>query len=165
MYEVYQYLTLFFLSRLIENDANIQEEVSKMPPLIDKLLFMTDGNRLSGYSTSANQLASITLLYCTYNVKSAKPLVDCGALEKMVNITRNFDKDSDTLLRYEDILQNVRYLPFNLKGELKSMQSLSEALQSLCLRVCWPNYTIILIQLCHTNLFIYYLCQKSRAIL
>lgn len=101
---------------MIENDANIQEEVSNMPPLIDKLLFMTDGYQLSepvGYSTSANQLASISLLYCAYNVKSAQPLVDCGALEKMVNITKNFDKDSNTLLRWEDILQNVRDLPFN----------------------------------------------------
>ena len=93
-----------------------------MPPLIDKLLFMTDGYQLSepvGYSTSANQLASISLLYCTYNVKSAQPLVDCGALEKMVNITKNFDKDSDTLLRWEDILQNVRDLPFNFRVNQK----------------------------------------------
>ena len=105
---------------MIENDANIQEEVSKMPPLIDKLLFMTDRYQLSeptGFSSFANHEASIALLYCTYNVKSAQPLVDCGALGKMVNITKNFDKDSDTLLRWEDILQNVRDLPFNFKSE------------------------------------------------
>jgi len=78
-----------------------------MPPLIDKLLFMTDRyqSEPAGYSPSASQEACKALLYCTYNVKSAQPLVDCGALGKMVNITKSLDKDNDTPLRWEDILQ------------------------------------------------------------
>ncbi|XP_020611384.1 uncharacterized protein LOC110049882 isoform X2 [Orbicella faveolata] len=89
-------------SGFVEYDANIQEEVSKMPPLIDKLLFMTDRyqSEPAGYSPSASQEACKALLYCTYNVKSAQPLVDCGALGKMVNITKSLDKDNDTPLRY-----------------------------------------------------------------
>ena len=39
--------------------------------------------------------------FCTWNVRSAQPLVDSGALEKMLNITQKLliDKDSDTILR------------------------------------------------------------------
>ena len=74
-----------------------------MPPLIDKLLFMTDRyqSEPAGYSPSASQEACKALLYCTYNVKSAQPLVDCGALGKMVNITQKLliEENSDTPLR------------------------------------------------------------------
>ena len=110
-----------FLCRLVEYDSNTQEEVSKMSQLIDKLLFITDRcqSEPAGYALCSSQDASNNLLCCTWNVKSAQPLVDCGALEKMVNITKNFDKDSDTLLRWEDILQNVRDLPFNFRVNQK----------------------------------------------
>ena len=84
-------------------DSNVQEKLSKTPSLIDKLLFAIDRckSKSAGYSTGSSQMASNTLLYCTFNVKSAQPLVDCGALDKMINITKKLliDKDSDTPLR------------------------------------------------------------------
>ena len=94
---------MFIFFRLIEFDPIIQAEVSKMQSLIDKLLFMIDRcqSEPAGYSLFSSQVASNTLFYCTFNVKSAQPLVDCGTLEKMINITKKLlnDKDSDTPLR------------------------------------------------------------------
>ena len=88
-------------------DSNVQEKLSKTPSLIYKLLFAIDRyqSKPAGYSFGSSQMASNTLLYCTFNVKSAQPLVDCGALEKMIKITKTLliDKDSDTPLRWEDI--------------------------------------------------------------
>jgi len=75
-----------------------------MSPLIDKLLFIIDRSQSepAGYSLVSVRVVCIILFYCTWNVKSAQPLVDCGALEKMLNITRKLliDKDSDAPLRY-----------------------------------------------------------------
>ncbi|XP_078348508.1 uncharacterized protein LOC144633533 [Oculina patagonica] len=89
---------------LAEYDSNIQEEMSKMPQLIDKLLFLVDRcqSELEGYSLYSSHVASNIMFYCTFNVKSAQPLVDCGALEKMINITKRLlnDDDSSTSLRY-----------------------------------------------------------------
>ena len=74
-----------------------------MSRLIDKLLFMTDRcqSESAGYLPFTSQMASTILFYCTWNVKSAQPWVDCGALEKMLNITQKLliDKDSDAPLR------------------------------------------------------------------
>ena len=87
----------------MEYDPKIQEEVSKMSPVIDKLVFMIDRcqSEPAGYSLYSSQVASNTLFYCTFNVKSAQPLVDCGALEKMLNIAQKLliDKGSDAPLR------------------------------------------------------------------
>ena len=87
----------------MEYDPNIQVEVSKMSPLINKLLFMIDRchSEPAGYSLYSSQVASNTLFYCTFNVKSAQPLVDCGALEKMLTITQKLlvEKNSDAPLR------------------------------------------------------------------
>ena len=87
----------------MEFDPIIQEEASKMQSLIDKLLFMIDRcqSEPAGYSLFSSQVASNTLFYCTFNVNSAQPLVDCGALEKMLNITKKLlsDKDSNTPLK------------------------------------------------------------------
>ena len=95
--------SVYFFCRLVEYDPNIQEEVSKMPRLIDKLLFITDRcqSESAGYALCSSQDASNNLLCCTWNVKSAQPLVDCGALEKMLNITQKLliDKDSAAPLR------------------------------------------------------------------
>ena len=92
--------SVYFPRRLVEYDPNIQEEVSKMSPLIDKLLYMLDRcqSEPAGYSLFSSQVVSNLLFYCTFNVKSAQPLVDCGALEKMLNITKKLliDKDSNT---------------------------------------------------------------------
>jgi len=107
---------------LVEYDANIQEEVSKISPLIDKLLCITDRcqSEPAGYSLSASQAASNALFHCMYNVKSAQPLMGCGALGKMVNITQKLliEENSDTPLRCrKDALQNislVRDLLFNI---------------------------------------------------
>lgn len=94
-------MSIFF--RLIEFDSSVQEEASKMQSLIDKLLFMIDRcqSEPAGYSLFSSQVASNTIFYCTFNVKSAQPLVDCGALERMLNITKKllFDKESNTPLR------------------------------------------------------------------
>ena len=95
--------SVYFLCRCVEYDPNIQEEVSKMSPLINKLLFMIDRcqSEPAGYSLYSSQVASNSLFYCTFNVKSAQPLVDCGALGKMLTITQKLliDKDSDAPLR------------------------------------------------------------------
>ena len=99
-------LNFYLFARLVECDSNIQEEVSKMPALINKLLFMIDRcqSESAGYSLFSSQVASNTLFYCTFNVKSAQPLVNCGAVEKMVNITKTLldDKEGNTPLRLED---------------------------------------------------------------
>jgi len=93
------------IGELVEYDPNLQEEVSKMSPLIDKLLFMIDRcqSEPAGYSLYSSQVASDILFYCTCNIKSAQPLVDCGALEKILNITQKLliDKDRDAPLRWE----------------------------------------------------------------
>jgi len=76
-----------------------------MSHVIDKLLFRTDRcqSEPAGYALCSSQDASNNLLCCTWNVKSAKPLVDCGALEAMLNITQKLliDKDSAAPLRWE----------------------------------------------------------------
>lgn len=96
--------SVYFLSGLVECDPNIQERVSKMSPLIDKLLFITDRcqSEPAGYSLFSGQVVCTILFSCTWNVKSAKPLVDCGALEKMLIITQKLliqNKDGDAPLR------------------------------------------------------------------
>jgi len=74
-----------------------------MTPLIDKILFMIDRRQSepAEYSLFSSQVASNTLFYCTFNVNSAQPLVDCGALTKMIDITRHLllDKEGNTPLR------------------------------------------------------------------
>ena len=97
-----------------------------MSPLIDKLLFITDRcqSEPAGYALCSSQDASNNLLCCTWNVKSAQPLVDCGALEKMLNITQKLliDKDSAAPLRWRMYCRTVRHhinvklLPFNGLG-------------------------------------------------
>ena len=98
------------LSRLVEQNSNAQEVVCKMPQLIDKLLHMIYcacrgcQSASPGHSLFSSQLAAITLFYCTFNVKSAQSLVDCGALAKMIEITTNLlvdEVDHDTPLRWE----------------------------------------------------------------
>ena len=93
----------------MEQDSNTQEIVSKAPQLTGKLLdmirYVCEGDEPAspGYSLFSSQLAAITLFYCTFNVKSAQPLVDCGALAKMVEITTNLlvdEDDHDTPLRW-----------------------------------------------------------------
>lgn len=88
----------------MESDSATQEEVSKMTPLVDKILFMIDRHQSepANYSLFSSQVASNTLFYCTFNVNSAQSLMDCGALAKMINITRELlvDKDGNTPLRY-----------------------------------------------------------------
>ena len=110
----------------MEYDPNIQEEVSKMSLLIGMLLFITDRCQSgpAGYSLFSSQVVSDILFYCTWNVRSAKPLVDCGALEKMLSITQKLliDKDSAAPLRwgmcYRTVRDhiNVKLLPFNGLG-------------------------------------------------
>ena len=100
-----------FCFRLVESDATTQEEVSKMSALIDKILFMVDRRQSepADYSLFSSQVASNTLFYCTFNVKSAWSLVECGALTKAIDITRHllFDKEGNTPLRY---LRNLNRL-------------------------------------------------------
>ena len=83
-----------------------------MSLLIEKLFFITDRCQSgpAGYSLFSSQVASDILFYCTWNVRSAQPLVDCGALEKMLNITQKLliNKDSDTILRQEMYCRTVR---------------------------------------------------------
>jgi len=75
---------------LVEDDSTTQKEVSQLKPLIAKILFMVDRCRSepAGYSVASSQLAACFLFYCTFNIKSAQSLVDCGALTKMIDITR-----------------------------------------------------------------------------
>ena len=88
----------------MESDSATQEQVSKMTPLVDKILFMIDRSQSepANYSLFSSQVASNTLFYCTFNANSAQSLLDCGALAKMINITRELlvDKDGNTPLRY-----------------------------------------------------------------
>ena len=76
------YLFVFFFCRLVEYDSNIHEEVSKMSRLIVKLLFITDRcqSEPAGYALCSSQDASNNLLCCTWNVRSAQPLMDCGKI-------------------------------------------------------------------------------------
>ena len=84
-----------------------------MSPVIDKLLFVIDRCQSEpvGYSLFSSQLASNVLFHCTYNVKSAQPLVDCGAVNRMLRITKKLliKKDSDTHLRYS--CRNLKCCP------------------------------------------------------
>lgn len=99
------FITLNFnpFSRLVECDSNIQEKVSNMPAVVNKLLFMIDRyqSEPAGYSLFSSQVASNALFYCTFNVKSAQSLVNCGAVEKLLHITKVFlnDNDGNTPLR------------------------------------------------------------------
>lgn len=92
-----------YFFRLVELDPNAQEVVSKMSQLIDKLVFMIDRRQSmqAGYSLFSSQVAANTLFYCTFNVKSATTLVDCGALDKIIDITTNLldEMHGDTPLR------------------------------------------------------------------
>ena len=76
-----------------------------MPALINKLLFMIDRYQSEpvGYSLFSSQVASNTLFYCTFNIKSAQPLINCGAVDKMLDITKMLldDDDGNTPLRLE----------------------------------------------------------------
>ena len=56
------------------------------------------------YSLFSSQVASNTLFYCTFNVKSAQYLVNCGVVEKMLNITKKLldDEEGDFPLRLEN---------------------------------------------------------------
>lgn len=102
----------YCFSRLVEKDSNTQELLSKTPQMIDKLLDMIhcacDDHHLASpvHSLFSSQLAAITLFYCTFNVKSAQSLVDCGALARMVEVTSKLlvdDEVNDTPLRWEDV--------------------------------------------------------------
>lgn len=99
---------------LVELDPDAQEVVSKMSQLIDKLVFMIDRRQSlhAGYSLFSSQVAANTLFYCTFNAKSAKSLVDCGALEKIIDITTNLldEMHGDTPLRYYCCLFLARIL-------------------------------------------------------
>lgn len=74
-----------------------------MSPLIDKILFMIDRRQseLQNYSLFSGQVASNTLFYCTFNVRSAQLLMDMGVLTKVLDITRHFllDQNGDAPLR------------------------------------------------------------------
>jgi len=94
-----------------------------MSQVIDKLLFITDRchSEPAGYALCSSQDASNNLLCCTWNVKSAQPLVDYGALEKMLNITQRLliEKESAAPLRWVIYCKtvgdqlNVNICPFN----------------------------------------------------
>lgn len=89
---------------LVESDSTTQEEVSRMTPFVEKLLIMIGGaqSESATYSLFSSQVASNTLFYCTFNVKSAPSLVACGALTRMINITRDLlvTEGGNTPLRY-----------------------------------------------------------------
>ena len=90
----------------MEYDSNLQLEVAKSPAMISKLLFMIDRSQseTAEYSLFSSQVASNTLFYCTFNVKSAQYLVNCGVVEKMLNITKKLldDEEGDFPLRLEN---------------------------------------------------------------
>lgn len=90
----------------MEYDSNLQLEVAKSPAMIRKLLFMIDRSQseTAEYSLFSSQVASNTLFYCTFNVKSAQYLVNCGVVEKMLNITKKLldDEEGDFPLRLEN---------------------------------------------------------------
>ncbi|RMX52706.1 hypothetical protein pdam_00004258 [Pocillopora damicornis] len=118
--EVFKFSRQLFLTEqqerdlilLVECDSNIQEKVSNMPAVVNKLLFMIDRyqSEPAGYSLFSSQVASNALFYCTFNVKSAQSLVNCGAVEKLLHITKAFlnDKDGNTPLRYYCCLSLAR---------------------------------------------------------
>ena len=93
----------------MEYDSNLQLEVAKSPAMISKLLFMTDRSQseTAEYSLFSSQVASNTLFYCTFNVKSAQCLVNCGVVEKMLNITKKLldDEEGDFPLRLENFVK------------------------------------------------------------
>lgn len=90
----------------MEYDSNLQLEVAKSPAMISKLLFMIDRSQseTAEYSLFSSQVASNMLFYCTFNVKSAQYLVNCGVVEKMLNITKKLldDEEGDFPLRLEN---------------------------------------------------------------
>ena len=93
----------------MEYDSNLQLEVAKSPAMISKLLFMIDRSQseTAEYSLFSSQVASNTLFYCTFNVKSAQYLVHCGVVEKMLNITKKLldDEEGDFPLRLENFVK------------------------------------------------------------
>lgn len=93
----------------MEYDSNLQLEVAKSPAMIRKLLFMIDRSQseTAEYSLFSSQVASNTLFYCTFNVKSAQYLVNCGVVEKMLNITKKLldDEEGDFPLRLENFVK------------------------------------------------------------
>lgn len=93
----------------MEYDSNLQLEVAKSPAMISKLLFMVDRSQseTAEYSLFSSQVASNTLFYCTFNVKSAQYLVNCGVVEKMLNITKKLldDEEGDFPLRLENFVK------------------------------------------------------------
>ena len=93
----------------MEYDSNLQLEVAKSPAMISKLLFMIDRSQseTAEYSLFSSQVASNTLFYCTFNVKSAQYLVNCGVVEKMLNITKKLldDEEGDFPLRLENFVK------------------------------------------------------------
>lgn len=93
----------------MEYDSNLQLEVAKSPAMISKLLFMIDRSQseTAEYSLFSSQVASNTLFYCTFNVKSAQCLVNCGVVEKMLNITKKLldDEEGDFPLRLENFVK------------------------------------------------------------
>lgn len=93
----------------MEYDSNLQLEVAKSPAMISKLLFMIDRSQseTAEYSLFSSQVASNTLFYCTFNVKSAQYLVNYGVVEKMLNITKKLldDEEGDFPLRLENFVK------------------------------------------------------------
>ncbi|PFX19675.1 uncharacterized protein LOC111337897 isoform X2 [Stylophora pistillata] len=88
----------------VEYDSKLQEQAAKSPAMISKLLFMIDRSQSepAEYSLFSSQVASNTLFYCTFNVKSAQYLVNLGVVEKMLNITKRLldDEEGNFPLRY-----------------------------------------------------------------
>ena len=113
-------------------------EVSNNSPLIDKLLLITDRCQSgpAGYSLSTSQAASNALFHCTYNVKSAQPLMDCGVLGTMLNITKKLltEENSDTPLRCrkDPLRARVLYLHCLLAKFHHHKTSLSHKLVYMC---------------------------------
>lgn len=101
----------------MEYDSNLQLEVAKSPAMISKLLFMIDRSQseTAEYSLFSSQVASNTLFYCTFNVKSAQYLVNCGVVEKMLNITKKLldDEEGDFPLRLENFVKLFLFISSN----------------------------------------------------
>ena len=98
--------SVYFLSRLVEYDPNIQEEVSKTPPLINKFLFTINRCQWepAGYSLYSSQVAPDMPFYSTFNQCQICPAIGgLWALEQMLTITQKLliDKDSDAPLRWQ----------------------------------------------------------------
>lgn len=87
----------FLFLRFVEYDSKLQEQAAKSPAMISKLLFMIDRSQSepAEYSLFSSQVASNTLFYCTFNVKSAQYLVNLGVVEKMLNITKRLLDDEE----------------------------------------------------------------------